>query len=87
MLAQLFCLVQRGKWTRLTWFEVQNHEEQPCKVVVFEVVYWFPCSQGKSRRVGVKDALSAFPGDKTVLLQTIELADGNIQVTPAAPCG
>jgi len=45
--------------------------------MAFQVIYWFVCSQCKSCRLGVKDSLSAFPENKTVTLQTVELAKGN----------
>lgn len=52
--------------------------------MAFEVIYWFPGSQCKSRRLGVKDAFSALPENKMVVLQTAELANGNTCVIPAA---
>lgn len=64
--------------------EVQNNEEKPCRLTAFEVIYWFPSSQCKSRRLGVKDAFSALPENKMVVLQTAELANGNTCVIPAA---
>lgn len=50
-----------------------------------EQIHWFPCGQGKTCRLDVKDTLSALPETRTVILQTVELANGDTCVIPAAP--
>lgn len=66
--------------------EVQNNQIQPCRLLAFEVMHWFPAASVSHVRLAAKGALSAFLESRTMILPAVEPANGNTQVIPAAPC-